>query len=123
MNEISIPVIVVGGGGCGLALSAFLSDYGVDHKLFERHPGTSILPKAHYLNQRTMEIFRLHGMTDELTKKSAPLRTMSQIAWATSLGGNDALDRKIIHKYGCFGGDDGTTRSQAYVYAAFQTKN
>ena len=66
---IDIPVIVIGGGGCGLSFSCFLSDYGVEHVLFEKHHTTSILPKAHYLNQRTMEIFRQHGMSDELVAK------------------------------------------------------
>lgn len=65
-EPIEIPVIIVGGGGCDLSLSCFLSNYGVEHILFERHSGSSVFPKAHYLNQRTMEIFRLHGMTDEL---------------------------------------------------------
>ena len=32
--------------------------------LVERHATTSNLPKAHYLNQRTMELLRQHG--DEL---------------------------------------------------------
>lgn len=115
MQEIiDIPVIIVGGGGCGLSLSCFLSDYGIDHVLFERHHGTSILPKAHYLNQRTMEVFRLHGMTDEIIEKGCPPRQFSQVAWASSLGGNGPLDRKIIAKFGCFGGEDGTGRSEAY---------
>ena len=113
---IHVPVVIVGGGGCGLTLSSFLSDYGVDHILFERHNGTSILPKAHYLNQRTMEIFRQHGLGDEIMKKSCPPRHMSQVAWVSSLGGTDRLDRKVIHKFGCFGGDDGSPRQETYRY-------
>ena len=111
---VDVLVIVVGGGGCGLSLSAFLSDYGIELYLFERHQGTSILPKAHYLNQRTMETFRLHSMIDDLKAVTCPLRHMSQVAWATTLGGDGAVDRKVIHKYTCFGGEDGTTRAQTY---------
>ena len=113
-EPVDTPVIVVGGGGCGLSLSAFLSDYGIEHYLFERHSGTSILPKAHLLNQRTVETFRLHSMNDELQKATCPLRHMSQVAWATTLGGDGPLDRQIIHKYGCFGGEDGSTRAKVY---------
>src|ERR1700761_4142510 len=76
---IEVPVIIVGGGGCGLSLSCFLSNYGVEHFLFEKHHVTSILPKAHYLNQRTMEIFRQHGMGDELRDRSCPARNSSKI--------------------------------------------
>jgi 2,4-dichlorophenol 6-monooxygenase len=65
-TESEIPVVIIGGGGCGLTLSSFLSNYGIDHVLIERHTGTSVLPKAHYLNQRTMEIFQAHNMVDEI---------------------------------------------------------
>jgi 2,4-dichlorophenol 6-monooxygenase len=113
---VDVPVIIVGGGGCGLTLSSFLSNYGIDHLLFERHPGTSIMPKAHYLNQRTMEILRQHGMAHDILKQSAPLRNFSQVAWATSLGGSDPIDRQVIHKRACFGGDDGSPTAEMYKY-------
>lgn len=57
MSHKIIPVIIIGGGACGLALSNFLSNHGVEHILFERRDNINGLPKAHYLNQRTMEIF------------------------------------------------------------------
>lgn len=41
-----VPVIVIGGGACGLTLSILLSNYGVPHVLFERHESTSYLPKV-----------------------------------------------------------------------------
>ncbi len=40
---------------------------------------------------------------------------MSRVAWATSLGGNDTLDRRLIHQVACFGGDDSAPNAQAYV--------
>lgn len=113
-NEIEIPVVIVGGGGCGLTLSSFLSNYGVDHVLFEKHAGTSVLPKAHYLNQRTMETLRNHHMVEEILKQTCPPRHMSQVAWQTSLGGTDPMDRKVIHKFECFGGNDGTEYAETY---------
>ena len=114
VHEIDIPIVIVGGGGCGLTLSCFLSNYGIDHVLVEKHQGTSILPKAHYLNQRTMEILRSHGMVDEILQKTCPPRHMSQVAWQTSLGGDEPTDRKVIHKFECFGGDQGTEYAESY---------
>jgi 2,4-dichlorophenol 6-monooxygenase len=111
---IKVPVIIIGGGGCGLTMSSFLSDYGIDHFLFERHLGTSILPKAHVLSQRTMEILRQHNMADEITKQGAPLKNFSQVAWATSLGGSEPTDGQIIDKKACFGGDDGSAKAEMY---------
>lgn len=83
---IDVPVVIIGGGGVGLTLSCFLSDYNVKHVFFEKHPSTSILSKAHYLNQRTLETFRQHGMWDAVTAKSAPLHDMSRVEWRTTLG-------------------------------------
>ncbi|HEX4110863.1 MAG TPA: FAD-dependent monooxygenase [Solirubrobacteraceae bacterium] len=102
--QITVPVLIVGGGGCGLSASSFLSDLGVEHLLVERHPDTSHLPKAHYLNTRTMEILRQHGMADAVYARGAPLCNMSRIRWRTTLGGDGALDRFDVHAMDAFGG-------------------
>src|SRR5262249_38252619 len=57
MTQIDVPVLIVGGGGAGLTASMLLSRLGVESLLVSALPTTSILPKAHVLNQRTMEIF------------------------------------------------------------------
>lgn len=117
-NEVETPVVIIGGGGCGLTLSSFLSNYGIEHVLIEKHTSTSIIPKAHYLNQRTMEILQAHNMVDEILQKTCPPRHMSQVAWQTSLGGSSPLDRQLIHKIECFGGNEDTEYSQSYKWVA-----
>ncbi|WP_020673277.1 FAD-dependent monooxygenase [Amycolatopsis nigrescens] len=104
MPDLDVPVLVVGGGGCGLATSVFLSDLGVDHLLVERRESTSVLPRAHYLNQRTMEIFRQHGIADEVYRGSAPLANMGEVVWRTSLAGDGFLDGRDLHRMDAFGG-------------------
>jgi 2,4-dichlorophenol 6-monooxygenase len=104
IDDVNIPVLIVGGGGCGLSSSIFLSNFGVPHLLVERHQSTSVLPKAHYLNQRTMEIFRQHGVADAIFEVGAPVERFGQIRWMTSLGGDGPLDRKEIHRMDAFGG-------------------
>jgi 2,4-dichlorophenol 6-monooxygenase len=104
MRDVEVPILIVGGGGCGLSSSIFLSNFGVPHLLIERHAGTSRLPKAHYLNQRTMEIYRQHGIADAIFEVGAPIDRMGQIRWTTSLGGDGPLDRKEIHRMDAFGG-------------------
>ena len=47
MSVQKVPVLIIGGGACGLTTSILLSDMGIDHLLIERHPTTSHLPKAH----------------------------------------------------------------------------
>ncbi|MGP3948825.1 FAD-dependent monooxygenase [Streptomyces sp. 7N604] len=111
--DVEVPVLVVGGGGCGLAASLFLSDLGVRHLLVERRESTSVLPRAHYLNQRTMEIFRQHGIADDVYRISTPLANMGEVAWRTSLAGDGFLDARDLYRMDAFGG--GTT---AGPYAA-----
>ena len=54
MSDLDVPVLIVGGGGAGLTASMLLSKLGVDSLLVSALPTTSVLPKAHVLNQRTM---------------------------------------------------------------------
>jgi 2,4-dichlorophenol 6-monooxygenase len=76
----------------------------VDHLLVERHGATSHLPKAHYLNQRTMEVFRQHGVADSVYEVSAPPGMMNKVRWLTSLGGDGPLDGRTIFTMDAFGG-------------------
>ncbi|MEU8591919.1 FAD-dependent monooxygenase [Streptomyces sp. NPDC048664] len=72
MAESHTPVLVVGGGPVGLALSCLLSDQGVNHMLIESHPGTSRHPKARGVSARSMEIFRRLGLEKEVRAAGLP---------------------------------------------------
>ncbi|KAK9800880.1 hypothetical protein WJX73_005015 [Symbiochloris irregularis] len=52
------PVGVVGAGPTGLTLSVLLSKLGIRHAIFESSTEMTQHPQAHYINNRTMEIFR-----------------------------------------------------------------
>jgi 2,4-dichlorophenol 6-monooxygenase len=104
LKHVDVSVLIVGGAGCGLASAIFLSELGVDVWLVERHPATSPAPKAHYLNPRTMELFREVGLADEIYARGAPLENMSRVGFYTPLGGNGPLDRKTLGVVDAFGG-------------------
>ncbi|MEK8108302.1 FAD-dependent monooxygenase [Micromonospora sp. M12] len=104
MGAIEVPVLIVGGGGSGLSASIFLSDHHVDHLLVERRADTSKLPKAHYLNQRTLEIFRQHGLEADVTELGASPEEFGKVRWQTTLTGQGPLDGKLIHEMDGFGG-------------------
>lgn len=114
LSIIDVPVIIIGGGGVGLTLSSFLSDENVDHVLFEKHVSTSPHLKAHYLNQRTMEIFRVHDMDKEILAHGCPPYNMSRVEWRTSLGGNGPYDRRLIGHIEAAGGREGSPQSAMY---------
>lgn len=84
---IDVPVLIVGGGPVGLTASIFLSRFGVDSLLVERHPGTAILPKARALNARTMEMYRQIGLEDDIRAVAMPARFGDMILWSESLAG------------------------------------
>lgn len=104
MTDMEVPVLIVGGGGCGLSSSIFLSDLGIDHLLVERHATTSHLPKAHYINQRTMEVFRQHGVADSIYEVGTPIENFGKVRWSTSLGGDGPLDGRTFYTMDAFGG-------------------
>jgi 2-polyprenyl-6-methoxyphenol hydroxylase-like FAD-dependent oxidoreductase len=69
-SAIDVPVLIVGAGPTGLCASLFLSKHGVRSLTVERHPGTSIYPRATGINVRSMEIFRSLGLEDEVRRAS-----------------------------------------------------
>jgi 2,4-dichlorophenol 6-monooxygenase len=93
MRQLRTQVLIVGAGGAGLSATIFLGNLGVDTITLERHPTTSHLPKAHYINQRSMEVFRQHGVADAVYARSAPRENLQYIRWTTSIGGDGPLDR------------------------------
>ena len=66
MDEVEVPVLVIGGSLVGLSTSLFLAHHGVPHLVVERHSGTAIHPRAAFLMQRTVELFRGVGLEDEV---------------------------------------------------------
>ena len=63
---VEVPVLIVGAGPTGLTASIALSRFGVPSLLVERHPGTSIHPRAIGINTRSMEIFRGFGLQERV---------------------------------------------------------
>jgi 2,4-dichlorophenol 6-monooxygenase len=99
-----VDVVIIGGGGCGLAASVMLSDLGVPHMLIERHPGTAIMPKAHVINPRTMEIFAQHGLAEDVYRQGAPFEQNKAVRFYTSLGGDEVWHGREIHREDAWSG-------------------
>ena len=66
-----IPVLIVGGGPVGLTTSILLSRYGIRSLVVERHPGTSLHPKARVISTRSMEIFRQCSLESAIREAGA----------------------------------------------------
>lgn len=90
-RHCDVPVLIVGAGPAGLVSSLALSRYGVEHILVERHPGTAHTPRAHIVNQRTVEILRHLGVEDRLRAVATPQEYMRNNLWVTSLAGQEIV--------------------------------
>lgn len=88
-----IPVLIVGGGPVGLTTSLLLSHHGISSLLVEQHPGTSIYPKARFINARTMEIFRQLGI--EAALRAVEIPATRNVVWARSLAGDELARRPV----------------------------
>ena len=106
--EETVPVLIVGGGGAGLTASMLLARHGVEHLLVSARPGTSDLPKAHVLNQRSMEVLEDAGVAEAIAHRSTPAEQMSATAFYAGFAGPEAdYGRRLVRleSWGA-GGDD-----------------
>jgi 2-polyprenyl-6-methoxyphenol hydroxylase-like FAD-dependent oxidoreductase len=87
MSDERTTVLVVGAGLAGSSTALFLAHRGIDVLLVERHPGTSIHPRATGQFPRTMELLRVAGVTDEIMAASYGLGTGLTIKVAESVRG------------------------------------
>jgi 2,4-dichlorophenol 6-monooxygenase len=104
MNEIRIPVLIVGGGGAGLTASMLLSTLGIESLLVSALPTTSTLPKAHVLNQRTMEILSDVGVAERIYARGTPAAQMQATAWYVGFAGDHPDTGREIGRMEAWGG-------------------
>jgi 2-polyprenyl-6-methoxyphenol hydroxylase-like FAD-dependent oxidoreductase len=70
-NAVDAPVLIVGAGLVGLSAAVFLAQHGVTTLAIERLRGGSPLPRAAHFHLRTIELFRLAGIEDQVKAQSA----------------------------------------------------
>ena len=104
MTRIDVPVLIVGGGGAGLTASMLLSQLGVETLLVSALPTTSVLPKAHVLNQRAMEIFTDVGVAAEIYRRGTPPEEMRYSAYYVGLAGPDPAYGRQLGRMESWGG-------------------
>jgi len=95
------PVAIVGAGPTGLTLSLLLSKLGIKHVVFERAHRLTEEPQAHFINHRTMEVFRgIDNLADEVRQRSPPLSQWRAFIYCS------AMLQHIYHRIDHFPGQD-----------------
>ncbi|MBB3177994.1 FAD-dependent monooxygenase [Variovorax sp. Sphag1AA] len=85
--SIEVPVLVVGAGPAGLTAALALRQYGVDAVVVNRHGWTANTPRAHYQNQRAIEILRELGLEQQVVAAGMPEALARNVVWAETLAG------------------------------------
>ena len=67
-TTLEVPVLIIGAGPAGLVTAIGLARHGVRSLVVERHPSTSIFPRATGVSTRSMEIFRGWGIDDDVRR-------------------------------------------------------
>ncbi|MFD0655753.1 FAD-dependent oxidoreductase [Thermocatellispora tengchongensis] len=89
-SQVRVPVLVVGAGYAGLSAAALLARRGVKAMLVERHPSTSVQPKAFGVNWRALEMLRpVPGLERALVEIWEGIGDGMRIAIASSLSDPD----------------------------------
>jgi len=97
-------VLIVGGGGAGLTASMLLSTMGVDHLLVSALPTTSVLPKAHVLGQRAMEVLDDCGVADAIYAVGTPPEQLARTAFYAGFAGHPDAGRVLFSQESWGGG-------------------
>ncbi|GAB2280594.1 hypothetical protein Dimus_015224 [Dionaea muscipula] len=88
-NESIFPVLIVGAGPVGLILSMLLRKLGVSCAILEKSKSFSLHPQAHFINNRTMEVFRkLDGLAEEIQMSQPPVDLWRKFVYCTSVSGS-----------------------------------
>ncbi|KAM7251196.1 hypothetical protein ACFE04_023079 [Oxalis oulophora] len=88
-NATLLPVLIVGAGPVGLFLSILLTKLGVRCSVLEKNESFSRHPQAHFVNNRSMEVFRkIDGLADEIENSQPPVHLWRNFIYCTSLTGS-----------------------------------
>jgi 2-polyprenyl-6-methoxyphenol hydroxylase-like FAD-dependent oxidoreductase len=86
-------VVIVGAGLAGLSTAVFLGLHGVPALVVDRHPGTSVQPKARGQNPLVMEALGTAGLTEEILAATPPGRPAMTIVISESMAG------RVLHSF------------------------
>src|SRR5882762_11858990 len=90
-----VRVVIVGAGPAGLSAALQLGRANIPTLLLERRGGTSTHPRGHYLNARTMELFRQWGIERQVVDAALPPELSLGFGWVTRIAGEE-LGRILV---------------------------
>src|SRR5579859_6149932 len=95
VDEANAPIVIVGAGPVGLASALSLACHGIRSIVLERRRDVSALPRARFVNARSMEIFRQLGVESLVRLASVPDEKTANAVWLPALVADDVRRRRI----------------------------
>lgn len=86
-SHTDVPVLIVGAGPVGLALSIDLALRGIDNLIVERRAPRIVVPKMNMVNARSMEFSRRWGIAEDVRAQGSPDDLPLDVLFCTSLCG------------------------------------
>ncbi|MGW4648718.1 FAD-dependent oxidoreductase [Kitasatospora sp. NPDC004289] len=96
MSSTDAPVLIVGGSLVGLSTALFLAHHGVRATLVERHPSTSVHPRAVGYYPRTVELLAQAGVAEAAERAAAGFERHRTRAGVVSLAGEVLFAREEL---------------------------
>ncbi|KAM1170993.1 hypothetical protein ACFX15_020839 [Malus domestica] len=88
-DDTVLPVLIVGAAPVGLVLPLLLTKLGVKCSVVEKSEAFSNHPQVHFINNRSMEVFRkLDGLAEEIQRSQPPVELWRKFLYCTSLCGS-----------------------------------
>lgn len=94
------PVVIAGAGPTGLVTALLLARYDVPSVVLERSPSLTIHPRAHFINHRTMEIFRsIDGLSHTVSDSMPVLDEWRSFVYCSSMVGDKSSIIGIVDHF------------------------
>ena len=90
-GEFDTDVLIVGTGPTGATAALVLATMGVRTHMVSLWNWLAHTPRAHITNQRTNEVFRDLGLSDEIAREASPWEVMGDTLFTTSLAGQELV--------------------------------
>lgn len=88
-EAVQVDVLVVGAGPAGASTALFLGKQGISTLMISRNRGTADTPRAHIVNQRTMEVFRDAGLEPDCIAASSPAEQIANTFFLRGMAGEE----------------------------------
>jgi 2,4-dichlorophenol 6-monooxygenase len=89
LEAVNVEVLIVGAGPAGASTAVFLGQQGIRTLMISRNRGTADTPRAHIVNQRTMEVLRDAGLEADCRAVASAPEKIANTFWLRGLAGEE----------------------------------